>query len=86
MALLTWQTCFGRGLTIRGENQWGAAGHNKVHVCKQSINHIPDEGGFVLGVSQECISHTYGIYRNEPLNYSLKLHVHTLVRNVTGHR
>lgn len=32
----------GRVLTVRGDNQWRAAGHNEVCVCKQTIDHSTD--------------------------------------------
>lgn len=71
---------------VKGDSQWGAAGHNKVCVCKQSLDHTTDEGYFVLGASQEHISYPFGIYRSEALNYSLELHVHTLTGDLMGHQ
>lgn len=44
---------------------------------RTSIDHTTDEGCFVPDKSQECISHSHGIYRSETPNYSLELHVHT---------
>ena len=52
---------------------------------KHSSYHT-DEGHSVLDLSQECLSHTYGIYRSEAPSYSLEHLVHTLTGDVMAHQ